>query len=519
MLLLLLFVVYNRHFSNRQTPSHNIRYGVTHDMSANDDLPIMALIQRGGWASVGDTTAIQYMDRRRNVLRGGKAIAGFNDTRTQVYGPDIMDIVDDLDFTDQEKKQFQNLMTYLFHRLPFSKAEGDRLYELRGVLMGSLLVSLPDIIQTFKDRNESGAENILILHLRTAAAKFFFEFKDLLTWGEKVSIDCMNCLYLTSITHGSMFGSQMRTYKISKMPIVDATNGDRTKALEEVILTLKSSNLQLVSQMETMQNQMAHLISMVSGIVANGAPLPRDVEGVQSNPSTPSNTQQSQERRYVSPPEPAMKRPATVSSPDEPDPKRVRVSSPPTPSATVTEKEAAPLNSFNIMMKSSLVDANRPSFEDYKDVRVYEIIHRIAVHTNVKPASDNALDITGEKNRLSKALTKIKRGLNMIALHCRSKKELDTYVGNGKVAFPWASDAKRLEYISTMSGRVEQRILKWANGPVGRGKCKKDLTIEQLTFGTLIARIDKLPSTAPIKALLLTGSAFTEKRTTTDEEA
>lgn len=88
-------------------------------------------------------------------------------------------------------------------------------------------------------------------------------------------------------------------------------------------------------------------------------------------------------------------------------------------------------SSQQFMMKSSKANANRPSFQDYNTVRVFDIIHRIAVHTTVKPSdSPNPLGITGDTHSVCKVLPKIRRGLNMIALYCSSIKELDTYVGS-----------------------------------------------------------------------------------------
>ena len=160
--------------------SHCWKHGATDDMTANDALDIVAVLQRGAWYIESESAGFIYIAKRRNDLRAANVLAGYDNIKAIVYAPPT-DLLKGM-ITDDKFLALTKMMEVLFEFLPFSIFETDSLFSYRNVLMGSVLSNFKGIT------NELGKSNSLCEVVVVGTAnRTGIQLAELLQWGDYVS--------------------------------------------------------------------------------------------------------------------------------------------------------------------------------------------------------------------------------------------------------------------------------------------------------------------------------------------
>jgi len=174
----------------KNTSAHDARSGAADDMSSNPNLDIFALIYRGGWSYKGDCTVFQYVERRRNMIRAGKALSGLSDVRMEIVPPSVEYVYDEID--KKERNELVFIMNNLFEALPNADNEHEPLHSFKPILMGSLMANLTSIIELF---HESGHDNVLLQIVRAQVVLTDLSFDRFVEIGTMVRAKCAYMLY------------------------------------------------------------------------------------------------------------------------------------------------------------------------------------------------------------------------------------------------------------------------------------------------------------------------------------
>ncbi len=165
--------------------SHDVRYGGMDDQSRIELLAVICSIVRGGWAYEGDTCAFRYIAKRQDIIRAGRALAGYE--VPSIIAPQAS--LDALTFKDErEKTCLYNLMHQLFRGLPCSDKATDRLFSTKQTFMAVLLENLHDIDSFTRVEGDDGkvVSNVLIETVKTFSLNQYLEYDRLLEWGKQV---------------------------------------------------------------------------------------------------------------------------------------------------------------------------------------------------------------------------------------------------------------------------------------------------------------------------------------------
>ena len=171
---------------DNKVSSHDIRYGSMDDMSRIALCDIISIICRGGWAFESECTAFRYVSQRMDVIRGGRALSGYETPNLIAPQSSLKAIV--FENLVQERKCLA-LMHKLFSALPCSSVETDRLYSAKETLFATLLENIESIDQATKWTDDNGKQhsNVLIDTLKGSCLGEHIDYYQLLLWGKQVS--------------------------------------------------------------------------------------------------------------------------------------------------------------------------------------------------------------------------------------------------------------------------------------------------------------------------------------------
>ncbi len=171
---------------DKDVTSHDIRYGSTEDMTRVELCAIILIICRGGWAFEGECTAFRYLSQRMDIIRGGRALAGYE--VPSLIAPQSSLKAIQFESTSEELK-LKCLMNKLFSSLPSCKEATDRLYSAKETMFAALIENLELIDKATRWVDDDGKVqvNVLVQIVEASCLSEHLTMSDLMRWGREVS--------------------------------------------------------------------------------------------------------------------------------------------------------------------------------------------------------------------------------------------------------------------------------------------------------------------------------------------